>query len=24
MHVLSEDYSKLLFLCDDRNIELHA
>ena len=24
MQILSEDYSKLVFLCDDRNIELHA
>ena len=24
MQILSEDYSKLAFLCDDRNIELHA
>lgn len=24
MLILSEDYSKLAFLCDDRNIELHA
>ena len=24
MHIISEDYSKLLFLCADRNIELHA
>lgn len=24
MHIISDDYSKLLLLCDDRNIEFHA
>jgi len=24
MQILSDDYSKLAFLCADRNIELHA
>ena len=24
MRILSDDYSKIALLCDDRNIELHA
>ena len=24
MRILSDDYSKIAMLCDDRNIELHA
>ena len=24
MQILSDDYSKIALLCDDRNIELHA